>query len=306
VPAANGSVSQETVLYIHTDRLGSQVAITDSKARVVYSVDYKAYGAAVQNQTKAEASGYTGHYEDPLTGLIYMQARYYDADLGRFMSPDPAAVRPGNLLSFGRYVYANANPVNYVDPDGRAAEEAEKANAKTLDQVVVHGSGGGSSGGMPSFVGTSGSHGGGEPGGGGGGGAVGTEETVVVTATTITVPLIRPVSTPFPRIPAVPVWATNPWLYAPVLMIYSGSMAECQEPACMPGLYQVFPGVVGGLTGGSLSPVGGTYPPGSLGSPNGVIVRRPVGGSGPRIDVPGNGSKPPETIHFPAGTAWPW
>ncbi|OYU12055.1 MAG: hypothetical protein CFE38_09720 [Comamonadaceae bacterium PBBC1] len=52
------------------------------------------------------------------------------------------------------------------------------------------------------------------------------------------------------------------------------------------------------LTGGNSQPAGGTYPPGTLIGPNGVVLRPGQKGSGPRIDIPGNGSKPPETLHY--------
>jgi RHS repeat-associated protein len=52
------------------------------------------------------------------------------------------------------------------------------------------------------------------------------------------------------------------------------------------------------LTGGRSQPAGGTYPPGTLVGPNGVVLRPGQKGSGPRIDIPGNGSKPPETLHY--------
>ncbi len=57
------------------------------------------------------------------------------------------------------------------------------------------------------------------------------------------------------------------------------------------------------LTGGRL---GKTDKPGRSECPNGVGVRAPAAGKGPRIDVPANGSKPPETIHFPENTPWPF
>ncbi|HKT29755.1 RHS repeat-associated core domain-containing protein, partial [Dyella sp.] len=116
VPAAPAVA--DAVYYIHTDRLGSNVIMTDDKANVVAKTDYKAYGAASDNQQKNEAPGYTGHYEDPLTELTYMQQRYYDADLGRFLSVDPIAGGPGNVFNFNRYAYASNNPLKFVDPTG--------------------------------------------------------------------------------------------------------------------------------------------------------------------------------------------
>src|SRR5699024_2835572 len=63
--------------------------------------------------------GYTGHVNDPATGLVYMQQRYYDPEVGRFLSPDPVVPAPGNVFNFGRYTYANNNPIRHIDPDGR-------------------------------------------------------------------------------------------------------------------------------------------------------------------------------------------
>jgi RHS repeat-associated protein len=71
--------------------------------------------------TNRSPAGYTGQYEDPLTDLTYMQARYYDGDLGVFLSIDPLSTTLDNLLNFGRYAYASANPLSFIDPAGMAA-----------------------------------------------------------------------------------------------------------------------------------------------------------------------------------------
>jgi hypothetical protein len=48
-----------------------------------------------------------------------MQARYYDPEVGRFLSVDPVEPSVGNAFNFNRYTYANNNPSRYTDPDGR-------------------------------------------------------------------------------------------------------------------------------------------------------------------------------------------
>ena len=105
------------------------------------------------------------------------------------MSPDPAAIRPGDLLNFGRYVYADANPVNYVDPDGRTGVHTNKyANAGsgvgTSGTVYVTATTFYSGSAPPrSSAGVSWSNGGsGSAGGGGATSVPRTEPTVVVTA----------------------------------------------------------------------------------------------------------------------------
>lgn len=57
-------------------------------------------------------------------------------------------------------------------------------------------------------------------------------------------------------------------------------------------------GVLGGPNAGP-PPDGSTLPPGSRVAPNGVQIRPGSRGAGPRIDIPANGTKPPETLHYP-------
>ena len=65
--------------------------------------------------------GYTGHQWDNDSGLNYMQARYYDPILARFMSNDPIGFR--DIHSFNRYAYANNNPYKFTDPFGMASKK---------------------------------------------------------------------------------------------------------------------------------------------------------------------------------------
>ena len=82
----------------------------------------------------ASQQGYTGHVGDS-TGLVYMQARYYDPVIGWFYSNDPVGFK--GVHSFNRYAYANNNPYKYVDPDGR--ETRLMVEAHHLDMDVVNG-----------------------------------------------------------------------------------------------------------------------------------------------------------------------
>ena len=60
---------------------------------------------------------------DPESGLYYYGGRYYDPELGRFISPDPFVPGPGEPQSFNRYSYVGNNPVNYIDPSGYAKKK---------------------------------------------------------------------------------------------------------------------------------------------------------------------------------------
>lgn len=68
--------------------------------------------------TNALTPQWRGRYTDYGSELVYMGARYYDPNLGRFISPDPK----GHASSLSLYDYANGDPVNGLDPDGRCAE----------------------------------------------------------------------------------------------------------------------------------------------------------------------------------------
>jgi RHS repeat-associated protein len=90
---------------------------------VVWKESYRPYGSKWNNApgSNANAIGYAGKPHDASTGLSYMGARYYDPVLSRFMAIDPASPQPEELHSLNRYAYANNNPYKFVDPDGRQA-----------------------------------------------------------------------------------------------------------------------------------------------------------------------------------------
>ena len=108
--------------YQHTDALGSPVAVTDAAGTVIDRTDYEPYGAAI-NKPAYDGIGYTGHVMDGATGLTYMQQRYYDPGIGRFLSVDPVTANSGTGANFNRYWYANNNPYKFTDPDGRQSRE---------------------------------------------------------------------------------------------------------------------------------------------------------------------------------------
>ena len=57
---------------------------------------------------------------DSTTGLYYYGARYYDPELGRFISADTIVQSPYNPQTLNRYSYCSNNPINYVDPSGHS------------------------------------------------------------------------------------------------------------------------------------------------------------------------------------------
>ena len=65
---------------------------------------------------------YRGYYYDVDTGLYYLNARYYNPEWRRFISPDDTSyLDPETPNGLNLYCYCNNDPVNYADPSGRLA-----------------------------------------------------------------------------------------------------------------------------------------------------------------------------------------
>jgi RHS repeat-associated protein len=71
-----------------------------------------------RTSAKDHDRGYTGHEQLDDSGLIHMNGRIYDPELGRFLSPDPVVQIPEYSQNFNRYSYVLNNPLNATDPSG--------------------------------------------------------------------------------------------------------------------------------------------------------------------------------------------
>jgi len=105
------------VTYVYTDPQGTPLAEADASGNIIATMDYRPYGAQAMG-SEPNGPGYTGHVNDPDSGLVYMQARYYDPLLARFLSVDPMAPTGGDIFSMNRFSYVENNPVMNIDPTG--------------------------------------------------------------------------------------------------------------------------------------------------------------------------------------------
>ncbi|KRB84893.1 hypothetical protein ASE26_29605 [Duganella sp. Root198D2] len=109
---------------LHRDALGSIVATTDGTGKLKSEIVYDAFGNITEaTGQSANKFGYTGHQMDAETGLVYFQARYYDPQLGRFITQDPYEGDWKTPLSLHHYLYAYGNPTVYVDLNGYEATD---------------------------------------------------------------------------------------------------------------------------------------------------------------------------------------
>ncbi len=105
--------------YYQADHLGSIRSLTASSGTVANAYGYDSYGRLLSiSELFVQPYAYTGRELDAESGLYYYRARYYDAQVGRFLSEDPLGFE-GDDKNLYRYVLNN--PVNFVDPLGLQA-----------------------------------------------------------------------------------------------------------------------------------------------------------------------------------------
>jgi RHS repeat-associated protein len=112
--------------WLHTDRLGSIQATTDTTGQNIFRRTYRPYGETISEQgSHLESRGWIDQRNDPETGLTYLHARYYDSQIGVFLSPDP--MHPAKAgVGLNRYAYGSGSPTNGYDRTGRWMRFSEK------------------------------------------------------------------------------------------------------------------------------------------------------------------------------------
>ena len=111
---------------------GDVVAVYDYAGDLVVRYAYNAWGAVSETEYGSEYCEesfevlcnpfrYRGYYYDTETDLYYLNSRYYDPAVGRFLNADSYINANGDLIGFNMFAYCGNNPVNMVDDEGEAA-----------------------------------------------------------------------------------------------------------------------------------------------------------------------------------------
>jgi len=113
--------------FYHTDHLGSTVLVTDETGQTVWASEYTPFGGKHSVDGELDhAAKFTGKDLDEDTGLYYFNARWYDGEVGRFISEDPAKDENNPNL----FVYCRNNPIIFTDLSGlKAIMEAHGLNS---------------------------------------------------------------------------------------------------------------------------------------------------------------------------------
>ena len=116
-----------TTRYVTGDHLGGVSVISDEVGTVDERMSYGAFGerrdptnwqpySTMPDLTNITDKGYTGQQQLDAVGLVHMNGRVYDPQIGRFLSPDPTVPDPLDGQSFARYAYVENNPLSEIDP----------------------------------------------------------------------------------------------------------------------------------------------------------------------------------------------
>jgi RHS repeat-associated protein len=112
-----------------TDHLGGVNTTLRADGTEEADLRYDPWGKQRWSQgTTPTGYRYTGQRDDDKLGLYDYNARYYDANIGRFISADTIIPQPNNPQSFNRYTYVLNNPLGYIDPTGH-----RECSIETLD-----------------------------------------------------------------------------------------------------------------------------------------------------------------------------
>ncbi|WP_211145527.1 RHS repeat-associated core domain-containing protein, partial [Pseudomonas syringae group genomosp. 3] len=131
--------TENTIYYYHTDQIGTPLEMTDAEGHIVWQAKYAPWGLIKQlvvNKVEQNLR-FQGQYFDVETGLHYNTFRYYDPEIGRFITQDPIGLSGGDNL----YLYA-PNPYGWVDPAGLSCDSLQKLESRGYTGITRNNAGG--------------------------------------------------------------------------------------------------------------------------------------------------------------------
>ncbi len=276
------------VYYVDSDHLNTPRVITDANNNIVWQWDNSdPFGGNLPEEDPGNTGNrlefnlrFPGQYFDKETNLHYNYFRTYDPSLGRYVESDPIGLKGG----INTYGYVFGNPISLNDPKGlqtRISRAAVSPGSLTPAQIEA-----------ARDIDRLG------------------ERLTKLPATLCAV---------FPLACSASLLAnelngdksSDDKICPPVPGVLVGEQSDSRTgqrgKRHTSGALTPENGGTGDaakdfdhLTGGTGRPIPtpNTYPPGSLQGENGVTFRPGTNGNGHRIDIPGNGNKPPETLHY--------
>ena len=112
---------------MRVSQAGDVIHIIDESGSIVTTYTYSAFGEVLSvTGTLASTIGarnpfrYRSYYYDTETGWYYLNSRYYDPTVGRFINADGIIGANGGIVGYNMFAYCNNNPIMYADPNGES------------------------------------------------------------------------------------------------------------------------------------------------------------------------------------------
>lgn len=141
------SVGAEKYYFMYNGH-GDVTALLDSSGSVVGTYYYDAFGNPVAEGTNENGINnpirYAGYQWDEETEIYYLNARYYDPKIARFLTEDTYRGQPNDPLSLNLYTYCHNEPMMYTDPSGHFSLPVLIGIGTVIDAVIDIISGGSS------------------------------------------------------------------------------------------------------------------------------------------------------------------
>ena len=136
--------TSSAIYHVATNSQGDVIALYNFAGKKVGAYDYDAWGNTrvfvvtqdennknVHTQIDPETQylnhivnvnpiRYRGYYYDSDLDLYYLQSRYYDSEIGRFLNSDNVSDSDAGVLGYNTYIYASNNPIKFSDPSGHS------------------------------------------------------------------------------------------------------------------------------------------------------------------------------------------
>ena len=133
------SGTAQTYYYI-TNLQGDVMKLIDGTGREVARYHYDPYGKP-QYVSGAMADvnplQYRGYYHDADTGFYYLQSRYYDPAIGRFINADAYASTGQGFIGYNMFSYCRNNPASRTDLFGYADEDAKEKAGQNIENMLA-------------------------------------------------------------------------------------------------------------------------------------------------------------------------
>jgi len=130
--------------YLLGDHLGSASVVTDIDGGLLSETMYKPWGEIRYSGGAVMPTDrlYTGQIAEPILGLYFYNARWYDSSLSRFAQADTIIPNPGDPQSWDRYSYVRNSPTGRIDPTGHMDDEGggdDKIGTPNIINILICG-----------------------------------------------------------------------------------------------------------------------------------------------------------------------